>query len=86
MIHNIAELNGPEAWYQNFVEYLQDIYNNIWIVLPIYFYDEKKIWIKKLKLELYKNVIIDNNYTKSNKIFDIYMLIDLNIAYAEYHN
>ena len=39
----------------------------------------------KLKLESYKNVIIDNNYIKSNKIFDIHMSIDLDIAYAEYH-
>ena len=46
-------------------------------------YHEKK---NQLKTESYSNIIIDNNYIKSNKIFSMEMTIDLNIAYAEYTN
>ena len=46
----------------------------------------KKFELKKLKLESYRNVIIDNNYIKSNNIFKLPMPIDLTIAYAEYIN
>ena len=34
----------------------------------------------------FSNIIIDNNYIKSNKIFSMEMPIDLDIAYAEYTN
>ncbi len=46
---------------------------------------KKRFELKKLKIESYKNIIIDNNYIKSDSIFKFPMPIDLNIAYAEYH-
>lgn len=46
---------------------------------------KKRFELKRLKIESHKNIIIDNNYIKSNSIFQIPMPIDLNIAYAEYH-
>ena len=90
MIHNIAELNGVhsqlETWLSKFrgvsTRHLQQYLN--WFAYV--FMMKKRFELKKLKLESYKNIIIDNNYIKSNKIFDIPMPIDLNIAYAEYHN
>ena len=47
---------------------------------------KKRFTLNKLKIESYSNIIIDNNYIKSNKIFSIDMPIDLNAAYAEYAN
>ena len=89
-IHNIAEINGVhsqlETWLSKFrgvsTRHLQQYLN--WFAYI--FMMKKRFELKKLKLESYKNVIIDSNYIKSNKIFDIPMPIDLNIAYAEYHN
>lgn len=41
---------------------------------------KKRFKLKKLKIEAYKNIIIDNNYVKTNNIFHIPMPIDLNVA------
>ena len=46
---------------------------------------KKRFNLSKLKTESYCNIVLDNNYIKSNQIFSIDMPIDLNIAYAEYH-
>lgn len=43
-------------------------------------------FINKMKTESYSNIIINDNYIKSNAIFSVQMPIDLNIAYAEYIN
>ena len=42
--------------------------------------------LNKIKTESYSNIIINDNYIKANAIFSVQMLIDLNIAYAEYIN
>ncbi len=47
---------------------------------------KKRFNLSKLKTESYCNIVLDNNYVKSNKIFSIDMPIDLNVAYAEYIN
>ena len=45
---------------------------------------KKRLNLNQLRTESYSNIIIDNNYIKSNKIFSMEMPIDLNIAYVEY--
>ena len=47
---------------------------------------KKRLNLNQSRTESYSNIIIDNNYIKSNKIFSMEMPIDLNIAYAEYTN
>ena len=47
-------------------------------------YEKKRLNLNQLRTESYSNIIIDNNYIKSNKIFSMEMPIYLNIAYAEY--
>lgn len=47
---------------------------------------KKRFNLSKLKTKSYSNIIIDNNYINSSKIFSMEMPIDLNIAYAEYAN
>lgn len=89
-IYNIAEINGVhsqlETWLSKFrgisTRHLQQYLN--WFAYI--FMMKKRFELKKLKIESYKNIIIDNNYMKSNSIFQIPMPIDLNIAYAEYHH
>lgn len=88
-IYNIAEINGVhsqlETWLSKFrgvsTRHLQQYLN--WFAYI--FMMKKRFELKRLKIESYKNIIIDNNYIKSNSIFQIPMPIDLNIAYAEYH-
>ena len=88
-INNLAEINGVhsqlETWMKKFrgvsTRHLQQYLN--WF--SYIFMMKKRFELKKLKLESYKNIIIDNNYIKANSIFKIPMPIDLNIAYAEYH-
>ena len=89
-IHNIAEINSVhsqlETWLCKFrgisTRHLQQYLN--WF--SYIFMMRKKFELKKLKLESYRNIILDNNYIKSNNIFKLPMPIDLNIAYAEYIN
>ena len=47
---------------------------------------KKRFNLNKLKTESYSNIIIDNNYINSNKIFSMEIPINLNIVYAEYVN
>lgn len=47
---------------------------------------KKRFKLSKIKTESYCNIILDNNYIKSNDIFSIEIPIDLNIAYGEYQN
>ena len=47
---------------------------------------KKRFMLNKIKTESYSNIIINDNYIKANAIFSVQMLIDLNIAYAEYIN
>ncbi len=88
-VYNIAEINGVhsqlETWISKFrgvsIRHLQQYLN--WFAYI--FMMKKRFELKKIKIESYKNIIIDNNYIKSNSIFKFPMPIDLNIAYAEYH-
>ena len=41
---------------------------------------------KGVQFRVLGNIVINDNYINSNKIFSIDMPIDLNIAYAEYAN
>lgn len=87
---NIAEINGVhsqlEVWLSKFrgvsTRHLQEYLN--WFAYI--FIMKKRFNLNKLKTESYSNIIIDNNYINSNKIFSMKMPIDLNIAYAEYAN
>lgn len=45
---------------------------------------KKRFVLSKIIKESYSKLLIDNNYIKSNDIFNIKMPIDLNVAYAEY--
>ena len=47
---------------------------------------KKRFNLNKLKTESYSNIVINNNYINSSKIFSIDMPIDLDTAYAEYAN
>lgn len=85
---NIAEINGVhsqlETWLSKFrgvsTRHLQEYLN--WFTYI--FIMKKRFSLNKLKTESYCNIIVDNNYINSNKIFTIDLPIDLNIAYAEY--
>ena len=87
---NIAEINGVhsqlEVWLTKFrgvsTRHLQEYLN--WFTYI--FMMKKRFSLNKLKTESYANIVIDNNYINSNKIFSIDMPINLNIAYAEYVN
>lgn len=87
---NIAEINGVhsqlETWLSKFrgvstrhlQEYL-DWFTYIFIM-------KKRFNLNRLKTESYSNIVINDNYINTNKIFSIDMPIDLNVAYAEYTN
>lgn len=47
---------------------------------------KKRFNLNKLKTESYSNIVVNNNYINTNKIFSMEMPIDLTIAYAEYAN
>ena len=47
---------------------------------------KKKFNLNKLKTESYSNIVIDNNYINTNKIFSINIPVNLYFAYAEYVN
>ena len=87
---NIAEINGVhsqlEVWLSKFrgvsTRHLQEYLN--WFTYI--FIMKKRFNLNQLRTESYSNIIIDNNYIKSNKIFSMEMPIDLKIAYAEYTN
>ena len=89
-IYNISEINGVhsqlETWLKKFrgvsTRHLQEYLN--WFVYI--FTMKKRFVLNKIKTESYSNIIINDNYIKSNAIFSVQMPIDLNIAYAEYIN
>ena len=89
-IYNISEINGIhsqlEIWLKKFrgvsTRHLQEYLD--WFVYI--FTMKKRFMLNKIKIESYTNIIINNNYIKSNDIFKVKMPIDLNIAYAEYLN
>ena len=89
-IYNISEINGIhsqlETWLKKFrgvsTRHLQEYLD--WFVYI--FNMKKRFMLNKIKIESYTNIIINNNYIKSNDIFKVKMPIDLNIAYAEYLN
>lgn len=89
-IFNISEINGIhsqlETWISKFrgisTRHLQEYLD--WFVYI--FTMKKRFLLNKIKTESYSKILIDNNYIKSNDIFKVKMLIDLNIAYAEYLN
>lgn len=85
---NIAEINGVhsqlETWLSKFrgisIRHLQEYLD--WFVYI--FVMKKRFNLNKLKTESYRNIVLNDNYIKSNKIFSIDIPIDLNVAYAEY--
>lgn len=87
---NIAEINGVhsqlEVWLRKFrgisTRHLQEYLN--WFIYI--FIMKKRFNLNKLKTESYSNIVVNNNYINSNKIFSMDMPIDLRIAYAEYYN
>lgn len=89
-IFNISEINGVhsqlETWLCKFrgisTRHLQEYLD--WFVYI--FTMKKRFKINKIKTESYSNIIVDDNYIKSNELFNTPMPIDLNIAYAEYVN
>ena len=89
-IFNISEINGVhsqlETWLSKFkgvsTRHLQEYLD--WFVYI--FTMKKRFLLNRIKTESYSNIIIDNNYIKSNDIFNIQIPIDLSIAYAEYIN
>ena len=89
-IFNIAEINGIhsqlETWLSKFkgvsTRHLQEYLD--WFVYI--FTMKRRFLLNKIKTESYSKILIDNNYIKSNDIFNIEMSINLNIAYAEYIN
>lgn len=89
-ILNIAEINGIhsqlETWFSKFrgvsIRHLQEYLD--WFVYI--FTMKKRFRLNKLKTESYRNIILNNNYIKSDYIFSIKIPIDLNIAYGEYQN
>ena len=89
-IYSISEINGIhsqlETWLKKFrgvsTRHLQEYLN--WFVYI--FTMKKRFMLNKIKTESYSNIIINDNYIKANAIFSVQMLIDLNIAYAEYIN
>ncbi len=87
---NIAEINGVhsqlETWLSKFrgvsVRHLQDYLNWFTYIFTM----KKRFSLKKIKTESYSNIITDDNYIKTDKLFSIDIPIDLNLAYAEYAN
>jgi len=87
---NIANINGIhsqlQTWLRKFrgvsIRHLQEYLD--WFVYI--FTMKKRFLINKIKTESYSNIIINDNYIKSNDIFTIKMPIDLNVAYFEYLN
>lgn len=87
---NIAEINGVhsqlETWFSKFkgvsTRHLQEYLD--WFVYI--FIMKKRFKLNKIKTESYCNIVLDDNYIKSNNIFSINMPIDLKVAYAEYQN
>lgn len=47
---------------------------------------KKRFMLNRIKTESYSQLLINDNYIKSNDISKIEMPVDLNIAYAEYLN
>ena len=86
---NINSINAVhsqlETWLSKFrgisTRHLQNYLN--WF--SYIFMMKKRFNLSNLILESYYNIIIDNNYIKSNDISKIEMPVDLNAAYAEYH-
>lgn len=89
-IYNISEINGIhsqlETWLSKFrgvsTRHLQEYLD--WFVYI--FTMKKRFMLNKIKTESYSQLLINNNYIKSNDIFKVEMPIDLNVAYAEYLN
>lgn len=87
---NISEINGVhsqlETWFSKFrgvsTRHLQEYLD--WFVYI--FMMKKRFMLSKIKTESYSKLLIENNYIKSNDIFNIKMPVNLNIAYAEYLN
>ena len=87
--HNIQELNGVHSllntWISHFkgvsIRHLQgylDWFSYIFIL-------SKKYEYEKMKTEMYKDLIVNDNYIKSTDICTKKYPVDLKIAYGEYH-
>ena len=70
--NNLAEINGLHSQLE------------VWLT-KFRFTMKKRFDFKNLKIKSYKNIIINNSYIETKKICNIPMLIDLNVAYAEYN-
>lgn len=46
----------------------------------------KRFSLNKIKNESYNNIVLDNDFIKTNDIIKIQIPIDVNIAYAQYQH
>lgn len=86
---NINSINGVHSqlttWLSKFrgvsTRHLQEYLNWFNYIFTM----KKRFTLANLKIESYINLIVNDNYIKSNNICSIKMPIDLNVAYAEYN-
>ncbi|MCI6266088.1 MAG: IS1595 family transposase [Bacilli bacterium] len=87
-INNLAEINGLhsqlEVWLTKFrgvsTRHLPDYLNWFNYIFTI----KKRLDLKNIKTNSYKNIVVNENYIEIKSICNIPMPIDLNVAYAEY--
>lgn len=87
-INNLAEINGLhsqlEVWLTKFrgvsTRHLSDYLNWFNYIFTI----KKRLDLKNIKTNSYKNIVVNENYIGVKNICNIPMPIDLNVAYAEY--
>ncbi len=88
-IYNISEINNIhsqlETWLSKFrgvsTRHLQEYLD--WFAYI--FIMKKRFYLNKIKTESYSNIIVDDNYIIAKNIFNKPMPVDLDVAYAEYH-
>ena len=89
-IFNISEINGVhsqlETWLCKFrgvsTRHLQEYLDWFTYIFTM----KKRFMLNRIKTESYSQLLINDNYIKSNDILKIEMPVDINIAYAEYLN
>lgn len=89
-IFNISEINGVhsqlETWLCKFkgvsTRHLQEYLDWFTYIFTM----KKRFMLNRIKTESYSQLLINDNYIKSNDILKIEMPVDLNIAYVEYLN
>ena len=89
-IFNISEINEVhsqlETWLCKFkgvsTRHLQEYLDWFTYIFTM----KKRFMLNRIKTESYSQLLINDNYIKSNDISKIEMPVDINIAYAEYLN